>query len=64
MVFDFLLTIMNASQKFNPKFTLTCSILGGAVMVGGLYCVLWAKRTEQIDVSKEQNAAPVQARQV
>nr|TKW14861.1 hypothetical protein SEVIR_5G194900v2 [Setaria viridis] len=36
------------------------SILGGVVMVGGLYCVLWAKKTEQVDVSKEQMAAPVQ----
>ena len=34
-------------------------------MVGGLYCVLWAKRTEQVvDVIKEETAAPVQATQV
>ncbi|XP_012701658.1 WAT1-related protein At5g64700 isoform X2 [Setaria italica] len=40
------------------------SILGGVVMVGGLYCVLWAKKTEQVDVSKEQMAAPVQETEV
>ncbi|KAL6615136.1 hypothetical protein ACP70R_037406 [Stipagrostis hirtigluma subsp. patula] len=40
------------------------SILGGMIMVGGLYCVLWAKRTEKFDVSKQQVAAPVQATQV
>ncbi|XP_021309000.1 WAT1-related protein At5g64700 [Sorghum bicolor] len=41
------------------------SVLGGIIMVGGLYCVLWAKRTEQVvDVIKEETAAPVQATQV
>ncbi|CAL4975932.1 unnamed protein product [Urochloa decumbens] len=40
------------------------SILGGVVMVGGLYCVLWAKKTEQVDISKEQMAAPVQETEV
>ncbi|RCV25775.1 hypothetical protein SETIT_5G192800v2 [Setaria italica] len=40
------------------------SILGGVVMVGGLYCVLWAKKTEQVDVSKEQMAAAVQETEV
>ncbi|OEL25860.1 WAT1-related protein [Dichanthelium oligosanthes] len=40
------------------------SILGGVVMVGGLYCVLWAKKTEQVAVSKDQMAAPVRATQV
>jgi hypothetical protein len=33
-------------------------------MVGGLYCVLWAKKSEQVDLSKERMAAPVQETEV
>jgi len=38
------------------------SILGGVIMVGGLYSVLWAKRSEQVDaIRKQQMAAPAEA---
>ena len=40
------------------------SILGGVIMVGGLYSVLWAKRSENVDVRKQQMAAPAEAAQV
>lgn len=33
-------------------------------MVGGLYCVLWAKKAEQAIASKEEATLPVQATQV
>jgi len=33
-------------------------------MVGGLYSVLWAKRSENVDVRKQQVAAPAEAAQV
>jgi hypothetical protein len=41
-----------------------CSILGGAIMVGGLYCVLWAKATEQVDDKGLQVSAPVRETEV
>jgi hypothetical protein len=41
-----------------------CSILGGAIMVGGLYCVLWAKATEQVDDKRLQVSAPVRETEV
>ena len=40
------------------------SILGGVIMVGGLYSVLWAKRSEDVDVRKQQMAAPAEAAEV
>ncbi|KAK8452904.1 hypothetical protein SEVIR_5G195400v4 [Setaria viridis] len=40
------------------------SILGGVIMVGGLYSVLWAKRSEHVVVRKQHMAAPVEAAQV
>ncbi|PAN30525.1 hypothetical protein PAHAL_5G289900 [Panicum hallii] len=40
------------------------SILGGVIMVGGLYSVLWAKRSEHVDVRKQQMAAPAEAAEV
>ncbi|XP_066308944.1 WAT1-related protein At5g64700-like [Miscanthus floridulus] len=41
------------------------SILGGVIMVGGLYSVLWAKRSEQVDASKQQMApTPAETTQV
>lgn len=38
------------------------SVLGGVIMGAGLYCVIWAKRAEQIDVGK-QITSPVQQTQ-
>ncbi|CAL4949332.1 unnamed protein product [Urochloa decumbens] len=40
------------------------SILGGVIMVGGLYSVLWAKKSEHVDVMKQQMAAPAETAQV
>lgn len=33
-------------------------------MVGGLYCVLWAKKSEQEAISKQQMVVPVQTTRV
>jgi hypothetical protein len=33
-------------------------------MVGGLYCVLWAKSTEKVDDTRLRVSAPVQATEV
>lgn len=33
-------------------------------MVGGLYCVLWAKKSEQAGISKQQMVVPVQTTRV
>ncbi|XP_062184694.1 WAT1-related protein At5g64700-like [Phragmites australis] len=63
MPITLLVTIMLSSFLLGEAVTLG-SVLGGVIMVGGLYCVLWAKRAEQIDVSKQQMAAPIQATQV
>lgn len=61
MPITLLVTIMLSS--FLLEVTLG-SIIGGVVMIGGLYCVLWAKRTEQMAVSKQRMAVPVQATQI
>ncbi|KAG8051698.1 hypothetical protein GUJ93_ZPchr0001g32691 [Zizania palustris] len=63
MPITLLVTIMLSSFVLGEAVTLG-SIISGVVMVGGLYCVLWAKRAEQITVSKEQVTLPVQATQV
>ncbi|KAG8051697.1 hypothetical protein GUJ93_ZPchr0001g32402 [Zizania palustris] len=58
-----LVTIMLSSFVLGEAVNLG-SIIGGVVMVGGLYCVLWAKKSEQAAVSKEQMAVAVQATRV
>lgn len=63
MPITLLVTILLSSFLLGEAVTLG-SIIGGVIMVGGLYCVLWAKRTEQIAVSKQQMAVPVRATQV
>ncbi|KAL6615135.1 hypothetical protein ACP70R_037405 [Stipagrostis hirtigluma subsp. patula] len=60
MAITLLVTIMLSSFVLGEAVTLG-SILGGVTMVAGLYCVLWAKRTEQVDDRKQQMAAPIQA---
>ena len=49
---------------FTWKSFFPSSILGGVIMVGGLYSVLWAKRSEHVDVRKQQMAAPAEAAEV
>ncbi|XP_006644287.1 WAT1-related protein At5g64700-like [Oryza brachyantha] len=63
MPITLLVTIMLSSFVLGEAVTLG-SIISGVVMVGGLYCVLWAKKSEQAAVSKQQMAVPVQATQV
>ncbi|KAK3161062.1 hypothetical protein QOZ80_1BG0071180 [Eleusine coracana subsp. coracana] len=60
MPITLLITIMLSSFVLGEAVTVG-SILGGVIMVGGLYCVLWAKTTEQVDDKRLQMAAPVQA---
>ncbi|TVU34044.1 hypothetical protein EJB05_15868, partial [Eragrostis curvula] len=60
MPITLLVTIMLSSFALGEAVTLG-SILGGVIMVGGLYCVLWAKRSEQVGDKKLQVTAPVQA---
>ncbi|KAL6607940.1 hypothetical protein ACP70R_041003 [Stipagrostis hirtigluma subsp. patula] len=59
MPITLLVTIMLSSFVLGEAVPLG-SILGGVTMVAGMYCVLWAKRTEQVDDRKQQMAAPIQ----
>uniref|UniRef100_A0A0D9V1U2 WAT1-related protein n=1 Tax=Leersia perrieri TaxID=77586 RepID=A0A0D9V1U2_9ORYZ len=63
MPITLLVTIMLSSFVLGEAVTLG-SIISGVVMVGGLYCVLWAKKAEQAIASKEEATLPVQATQV
>ncbi|EEE54768.1 hypothetical protein OsJ_02156 [Oryza sativa Japonica Group] len=53
MPITLLVTIMLSSFVLGEAVTLG-SIISGVVMVGGLYCVLWAKKSEQAAISKQQ----------
>ncbi|XP_039847864.1 WAT1-related protein At5g64700-like isoform X1 [Panicum virgatum] len=59
-----LLVTIILSLFLGEAITLGSSILGGVIMVGGLYSVLWAKRSEHVDVRKQQMAAPAEAAEV
>ncbi|RLN24285.1 WAT1-related protein [Panicum miliaceum] len=60
-----LLVTIILSLFLGEAVTLGSSIFGGVIMVGGLYSVLWAKRSEHVDViRKQQMAAPAEAAQV
>lgn len=63
MPITLLVTIALSSFLLGESVSLG-SVIGGMIMVGGLYCVLCAKRSEQIAANKQQMAAPVQAAQV
>lgn len=63
MPITLLVTIALSSFLLGESVSLG-SVTSGVIMVGGLYCVLWAKRSEQIAASKQKLAAPVQAAQV
>ncbi|KQK08240.1 WAT1-related protein At5g64700 isoform X4 [Brachypodium distachyon] len=63
MPITLLVTIALSSFLLGESVSLG-SVTGGMIMVGGLYCVLCAKRSEQIAANKQQMAAPVQAAQV
>ncbi|KAL6597835.1 hypothetical protein ACP70R_046640 [Stipagrostis hirtigluma subsp. patula] len=63
MAITLVVTIMLSSFVLGEAVTLG-SILGGVTMVAGLYCVLWAKRTEQVDDRKQvSNKWLLQSRQ-
>ncbi|XP_025817482.1 WAT1-related protein At5g64700-like isoform X4 [Panicum hallii] len=59
-----LLVTLILSLFLGEAVTVGSSILGGVIMVGGLYSVLWAKRSEHVDVRKQQMAAPAEAAEV
>jgi drug/metabolite transporter (DMT)-like permease len=63
MPITLLVTIMLSSFVLGEAVTLG-SIISGVVMVGGLYCVLWAKKSEQAAISKQQMVVPVQTTRV
>uniref|UniRef100_A0A0E0MXS8 EamA domain-containing protein n=1 Tax=Oryza rufipogon TaxID=4529 RepID=A0A0E0MXS8_ORYRU len=63
MPITLIVTIVLSSFVLGEAVTLG-SIISGVVMVGGLYCVLWAKKAEQAIASKEEATLPVQATQV
>uniref|UniRef100_A0A0D9V1U5 WAT1-related protein n=1 Tax=Leersia perrieri TaxID=77586 RepID=A0A0D9V1U5_9ORYZ len=63
MPITLLVTIMLSSFVLGEAVNLG-SIISGVVMVGGLYCVLWAKKSEQAAISKQQMAVPGQATRI